>query len=435
MGKLLTKVFSLTVGIFLVVLLIGCEKSDNQTPNISSTEVTTTEGVNMNKNFSEYVSNQIELIIRDFWSGRSSQDHPNALSDVMGRGYRDASLWDFGALYTTAMKYYKVTDHSNSQENWELFTGGLEWYRSKNRQDNQLVYTSDNGNEEIPFYDDNVWILLGMLEAYSMTEDEALLDSAKKIQDYIYTGWESTDIGASDAGGLLWREFPKDEFGNYVFSEKVPSVDRNTCINGPAAMSSAILYKITGDDLYLDWAKKIYKWTFDNLRTTDGLGLFNDNIRLFPDGRKQLITTTYTYNQGTMISAGVLLYEITQEEHYLKEAKQTAKFTELLKGVKYPDVEGAVFYKTDEPWFRVYLLQGFLDLARVDEESKGYIERAGKALDYAWEHDRDTRGYLSFNWGKGDDVKMTELRHISGNTEALAIIAEYEKFIKPTFEN
>lgn len=33
----------------------------------------------------------------------------------------------------------------------------------------------------------------------------------------------------------------------------------------------------------------------------------------------------YTYNSGQMIQAGVLLYQVTGEKHYLKEAQQTAE--------------------------------------------------------------------------------------------------------------
>lgn len=55
------------------------------------------------------------------------------------------------------------------------------------------------------FFDDNAWLVFGLLEMYAARQDEALLDKAEQVQAFIYSGWQE-DLG----GGLLWREFDKE---------------------------------------------------------------------------------------------------------------------------------------------------------------------------------------------------------------------------------
>lgn len=425
------KWFVLFLVFALSLLLASCGREASDSTNETNTSPQAGEEEDpVVSVFTDYVENQIDLILRDFWP-LNDQTHPYAVSDEIGKGYYDATLWDYSALYTTAMKYYKVTDREVNQAKWEKLISGLEWYLSTDRTD-YLVYASQNGREKPAFYDDNVWVLMGFLEAYEITKDEKWLEQAKKLQDYIYTGWDTSDLNHEYAGGLLWREYPKDANGNYNF-EGFETIDRNTCINGPAIITSVKLYLFTGDESYLDWAKRIYEWTTTHLRSN--LGLYYDRVMLYPNGEVRIDETVYTYNIGTMISAGVLLYEATNDDRYLDDAKLTARNAEQFKSITYPDVKDARFYISDEPWFRVYLIQGYLDLARVDESSRGYIERVANALQYAWDHGRDERGYVLSAWGKNpNDSKMRELRHIAGNTECLALIAEYELYVKPSYK-
>ena len=65
----------------------------------------------------------------------------------------------------------------------------------------------------------------------------------KKVQEWIYASWQ-TAFG----GGLLWREFPKNE--------DPAVISRNTCINAPAAYAAARFYQLTESQSHLNWAKK-----------------------------------------------------------------------------------------------------------------------------------------------------------------------------------
>ena len=42
-----------------------------------------------------------------------------------------------------------------------------------------LFMHQKNGEEIPPFYDDNVWLVIGLIKGYTLTNDEQQLDKAK----------------------------------------------------------------------------------------------------------------------------------------------------------------------------------------------------------------------------------------------------------------
>jgi predicted alpha-1,6-mannanase (GH76 family) len=80
----------------------------------------------------------------------------------------------------------------------------------------------------------------------------------------------------------------------------------------------ALVYLETGDEEALLWAIRIYEWVRAVLLGPDGL--YFDRI----DPVGGLNTDVWSYNQGTMIGAGVLLHRITGEQNYLTHASVTA---------------------------------------------------------------------------------------------------------------
>ncbi len=81
--------------------------------------------------------------------------------------------------------------------------------------------------------------------------------------------------------------------------------DRNTVTDATGAELGAQLYLTTGNAADLQWAISMYNWVRGCLLNSDGL--YGDHI----DGSGQIDPTEWTYNQGTMIGAGVMLYQAT----------------------------------------------------------------------------------------------------------------------------
>lgn len=163
------------------------------------------------------------------------------------------------------------------------------------------------GNGGDKYYDDNAVDGLNLVRVYRMTGDTTSLDKAKAIFDFIVTGWDTTMPCAT--GGLYWKQQTPTETNRV----------RGANINSITAELGLRLYQITGQQSYYDWSVQMYDWTNTNLKDpTDNL--FWDQIQ----GDCSKIFTKYSYNQGSMIGANVLLYKINNDTSKLQEAETIA---------------------------------------------------------------------------------------------------------------
>lgn len=153
------------------------------------------------------------------------------------------------------------------------------------------------------YYDDNGWVGLNLVHAYLLTSNRAYLTLAENELSFIESGW---DTNASDGcpGGVFW--------------EDVAGSERNTTANGAGAALALELDRLTGNTSDLTWATSVYQWVVHCLGTASGL--YDDHVN--PNGGVN--TTIWSYNQGVMVGAGVLLYQVTGNSAYLLQAQQTA---------------------------------------------------------------------------------------------------------------
>jgi hypothetical protein len=132
-------------------------------------------------------------------------------------------------------------------------------------------------------YDDQMWLIRELLEAYRLTDKAAYLQKAEYLTDYVLDGWDCTRNASGDElGGIPWGP-------GYV--------TKHACSNGP--MVSPLvwlheLYKGKNDeityryidaadkltrkteqvkksDYYLNFAEKIYAWQKSQLLRGDGV--------------------------------------------------------------------------------------------------------------------------------------------------------------------
>lgn len=154
------------------------------------------------------------------------------------------------------------------------------------------------------FYDDNEWLALEFLRLYDRTKNDAYLTRAKEIFELVVYGWDD-DPSHPCPGGVFWTQAGW-------------SNDRNTISNAPGAQIGAQLFELTGETRYLDWAKRMVAWTDGCMLAPNGL--YWDHINLEGVVEK----TQWSYNQGMMIGAKVLLYQATGDESYLRQAQNIA---------------------------------------------------------------------------------------------------------------
>lgn len=210
------------------------------------------------------------------------------------------------------------------------------------------------------FFDDNAWLALALLGHYANSHDERALSLSRRLLDFLTTGW-STDPSWSAPGGIRW---------------KVPATNtsRNTCSNGPTAEVAALVYQLTGDSAAKDWSLRIYDWARQALGGPDGL--YFDRIAVDGTVSKDI----WSYNQGTMIGAGVLLHRITAKQTYLDQAVHTA--TAALAHFDLPTL------LRQGPAFNAVFFRNLLLLDRTAPED-AYRELARNYGDQMWIQHRD----------------------------------------------
>lgn len=147
------------------------------------------------------------------------------------------------------------------------------------------------------YYDDNEWMVLGLVSASDILKSPRALEIAKDAFKYVMSG-EDAKLG----GGIYWRESDR--------------ASKNTCSNAPAAASALALFEKTGERTYLQTAEELYGWTKEHL-LDPSTGLYWDNVAL--DGSVQ--KWIFSYNTGLMLRTAAMLYKCTKKEEYATDVK------------------------------------------------------------------------------------------------------------------
>lgn len=240
------------------------------------------------------------------------------------------------------------------------------------------------------YYDDNEWVALALLERHRLDGEQGSLELARRIFAFVVASWCEIP-GWSHPGGIRWADAKW-------------SLARNTCSNGPAAEVGAELFLLTGEQDHLDWAERIYAWVYEALRRDDGL--YVDQIS--PEG--QLRTRIWSYNQGSMIGAGVLLYESTGDEAYLRQAARTA----AASIAHYGRVEALL----EEPAIFVTVYLRNLLLLDVVRPEPSYRALAVSYAEAMWERRRDARSglFLPISGGVNSTAPLVALEAVLGGS-------------------
>jgi hypothetical protein len=207
------------------------------------------------------------------------------------------------------------------------------------------------------YYDDNDWVGIELVRLYKLTHNATTLASAEGIMAFEMAGWQ-TDPTLGCPGGI-------------PFTNTVENTDRNTVTTAPAAELALQLYRLTGNGQYLTFAQTAYEWVRSCLLVPSGL--YADHVN-----RQGVVEPTlWSYNQGTMIGAGAMLYQATGNSAYLYEARQTA--------------QAARQYFTPErlgeeiPFFPAVYFRNLLYLDAITHDPPG-PKIAQAYVDYAWGH-------------------------------------------------
>jgi hypothetical protein len=217
------------------------------------------------------------------------------------------------------------------------------------------------------YYDDNEWVGIELARLYKLHHEAPVLEKAEQIMAFVMAGWQANPKLACPGG--------------VPFSDAPSNTDRNTVTDGPAAELGVQLYRLTGNGAYLQFAQTAYEWVRNCL--TGPSGLYADHIRL----HGAIDPSLWSYNQGSMIGAGTLLYQATGNGAYLFQARQTAK-----AALAYFTIERLL---SENPFFPAVYFRNLMYLDAITHDPPG-ARLAQSYVDSVWIHQRLTSNLFVF---------------------------------------
>jgi predicted alpha-1,6-mannanase (GH76 family) len=221
------------------------------------------------------------------------------------------------------------------------------------------------------YLDDNEWLAQDFLDWGELGGGAAARARAAAIFNTVVDAWD--DVGAHPcSGGVFW-------------TTSLANRDRNTVSTANGALVGLRLYAATRHKRYLVWSRRMLGWVDGCMLGPDSL--YWDHISL----RGRIDRTHWSYNQGSVIGANVLLYTLTGDLRALAHAEQVA--------------DAALVYFADRwlhkepPEFAAIFFRNLLTLAVADGR-QDYVAAAESYGDAAWSSARDARTGLFGFTGK-----------------------------------
>ncbi len=260
------------------------------------------------------------------------------------------------------------------------------------------------------YYDDNAWVALALVQLERMRPESGWLERARELFEFAVDGWDGR---ANDPhpGGVYWVQQ-----GRGVGAK---NHDRNTVSTAPNAELGLHLAELTGgtppEPPGAVGAREMYDWvlaTLDASRDDEepGTGLFWDKIR----GDGSVDRTIWTYNQGSMIGASVLLARAGGDGGAALLGRAEAIARKALGHF------GGGGYVRQPPAFNAIFFRNLLMLHDVSADAglRGEIVEAIRGYaDFAWARRRDRRD--RFHFSKGG----VTLLHQSAFVQVFALLA------------
>jgi predicted alpha-1,6-mannanase (GH76 family) len=241
------------------------------------------------------------------------------------------------------------------------------------------------------FYDDNGWYVNVWLRAYEATGDNSFLAAAQSGFADLTAGWD----GAC-GGGLWWS---KDR------------TYKNAITTGLFLLAAARLARLRNEPGHREWARRAWEW-FDAVGLINSESLVNDGL----DECRNNGGTTWTYNQGILISALVELWRLSGSRSYLDRAHAVA--SAATTRLVHPG--GTILREPSEPAcdrdqeiFKGVLAQGLGRLCRADPAgSAAHVALLAANADAVWRRSRNSDDGLGLAW-PGPPERVTPATHAS----------------------
>ncbi len=304
----------------------------------------------------ENATRAMDAFNRNFYNPKEQLYYPTTKKEGTAAIWTQAIYWDM------IMNAYQRTHKPEYRQLIDaIYQGGYNKYDR---------YNWENKKEWF-IYDDMMWWIISLARAYEITNNPIYLETSISGFDRVWR-----DAYDSENGGMFWS-----------FDHK----GKNACINYPTVIAAMTLYTITRKTGYLDKAKRVYRWSHDNLFSEKTGRVADHKI-----GNNRPGYEDYTYNQGTCIGAAVMLYLATNEKSYLDDAILAADYTRD----KMCNAEGILPAEGD--WNEQGVLKAIFAqyIVRLIEDAQQtqYLPWIKKNITLAWENRDKTRDITYRNY-------------------------------------
>ena len=268
-------------------------------------------------------------------------------------------LWSYFA--TTGMLYHAHKAGVPILSYYHTLIDGFAFYRSQPFTGGLVKYHSERGDAPGEghgpcFFDDNIWVARNFLFAYEVFGCSEHLDEARRIVAYTYTGWNE------EIGGLVWNENGLTEHGT------IQELERGLSANACCILVNTILYRLTGEESYLAWARRFYDFC-KTVQDPDTKIYYNGIHTMLQNGRRvpgEVNRDLYSYNPGSMVLADLELYAATGERSFYEDAIATANAAHHAF-LRQCSATGLSYYH-DFIWFLAILAEAYHALAAYDPD-------------------------------------------------------------------
>jgi len=326
--------------------------------------------------YSGWAQTTLSTIDKDFKMPNSSSYYENQNKDQISFVWGNIFLL---YTHTEGVKFNQsawTTTLSNTVANCESY-----WTTGYKGKDGYATLPIPNGGQPDRFYDENGWMAIGLCDAYSATKNQIYLDKAKEALAFAMSG-EDNVLG----GGIYFQE---------TFVEYPPQKNAICC--AVAMLASLKMYQITNEIQYLDDAQRLNTWVMENLLDKSDNLLWD--AKIVADG--SINKTKWSYNAGFMIRSWIKLYEITKDETFLTQAKNTMSAAEAKW---FNSQTGAL---NDPGYFAFTLVDSWFDFYDL-EKNNTHLTKAFKAINFVHDRLQDPNGRYPDSWGKINTGMLTE---------------------------
>ena len=288
-------------------------------------------------------------------------------------------------------------------------------------------------------YDDQMWIIRELLYVYQMTNDENYLTQAKQLTQTCLDAWDNSVVEGEEVGGITWGPgyFSKHTCSNGPLIVALVDLYEITQTEDYLTWAKKI-YNWTKEQFQLK--SGVYGDNAKSWRGEEGEGeekhYFSTTDMVDPD----MTAYTYNVGTMISGGAALykVTGEETYLEDAKHSAKGTydvfAKATQVDGKTLYQYAPARDNLYNGPVWFNLILLEGYLELFPYDENCKTYIDAFQTSLDYAYENYQKENGFLprdlllGWNMNQGKDQEK-DIMDQAAYAEIYAQLAEFYAYL------